>query len=67
MIDPLISRLAQMQHQERQQAAEAARQRQDAWVAAASPIERLRQAVGNQLIRLGQRLQAPAVPSEGYR
>ena len=67
MIDPLMSRLARMQHQERLQAAEAERQRQAAWVAAPGPIDRLRQAIGKQLIVLGQRVQGPVARTNVYR
>jgi hypothetical protein len=67
MIDPMTSRLAQVQHQERLQAAEAARQRQATWVAIPGPIDRLRQAIGKQLIVLGQRVQAPVARTNVYR
>ena len=67
MIDPMIYQLVQVQQQERLQEAEAARQQRVTWVAAPSPIDRLRQAIGRQLISLGQRMQAPAAPTKVYR
>jgi hypothetical protein len=67
MIDPMTSRLAQVYYQERLQAAEAARQRRATWVAAPSPIDRLRQVIGKQLIILGQRVQAPVARTNVYR
>ena len=67
MIDPMIYQLVQVRHQERLQEAEAARQQRATGVAAPNPIARLRQAVGRQLISLGQRMQAPAVPTKVYR
>jgi hypothetical protein len=67
MMDPMTSRLAQIQYQERLDAAEAARQRRATWVAAPSLIDRLRQAIGKQLIVLGQRMQPSAAPKNAYR
>jgi hypothetical protein len=67
MIDPMTIRLNETLYRERLQAAEAARQRRATWVAAPSPIDRLRQAIGRQLISLGQRMQAPASPKNAYR
>jgi hypothetical protein len=56
--------VALVQYQERLQVAEAARQRRATWVRVPSPIDRLRQAIGKQLIILGQRVQAPALRRE---
>ena len=67
MIDPMISELAKIQHQVRLQEAQAARRRPAARVAAPSPIDRLRQAIGERLIMLGQRLQAPSAPTKVFR
>ena len=67
MIDPMIYQLVQVRHQERLQAAAAARQRRATGVATASPIDRLRQAIGTRLISLGQRMQAPIAPKNAYR
>jgi len=67
MIDPTTFRLAQVQYKERLEAAEAARQRRATWVAIPGPIDWLRQAIGKQLIVLGQRMQAPTVPTKVYR
>ena len=64
MLDPMTSRLAQVLYQERLQAAQAARQRRTTWAAIPGPIDRLRQAIGKQLIILGQRVQAPAARRE---
>jgi hypothetical protein len=64
MIDPMTSRVAQVQYQERLQAAQAARQRRATWVTVPGPIDRLRQAIGKQLITLGQRVQVPALRRE---
>ncbi len=64
MLDPMTSRLAQVLYQERLQAAQAARQRRTRWVAIPGPIDRLRLAIGKQLISLGQRVQAAAVRRE---
>ena len=67
MIDITTIRLNETLYRERLQAAAEARQRRATWVVAPSPIERLRQAIGKRLIRLGQRLQAPAARANVYR
>ena len=67
MIDPSNFQLYQALHHEQLQAAAEARQRRATWVAAPSPIERLRQALGARLIRIGQRMQAPAARANLYR
>ena len=60
MIDFTTIRLNETLYRERLQAAAEARQRRSTWVAAPSPIDRLREALGRQLVNLGQRKQAPA-------
>ena len=67
MIDPSNFQLYRALHQEQLQTAAEARQRRATWVAAPSPIERLRQALGARLIRIGQRMQAPAARANLYR
>jgi hypothetical protein len=67
MIDPMTIRLNETLYRERLQAAEAVRQRRATWVAAPSPIDRLRQEIGKQLIVLGQRVQATTVPTKVYQ
>ena len=67
MIDPSTLRLNKTLHQERLQAAAEARQWRAISVAAPSPIDRLRQAIGTRLVRLGQRMQAPAMRTKVYR
>ena len=67
MIEPMTIQLNETLYRERLQAAAEARQRRATWVAAPSPIDRLRQAVGKQLISLGQWMQAPAAPTNVYR
>jgi hypothetical protein len=67
MIDKATIQLNETLYRERLQAAAEARQRQATWVAAPSPIDRLRQAIGRQLISLGQRMQAPAARANVYR
>jgi hypothetical protein len=49
MIDPSTIRLNETLYRDRLWAAAEARQRQATWVAAPSPIERLRQALGTRL------------------
>lgn len=67
MIDPSNFQLYKALHQEQLQAAAEARYRRATWVAAPSPIDQLRQAIGTRLIRLGQRMQVPAVQANLYR
>jgi hypothetical protein len=49
MIDTTTIQLNETLYRERLQAAAEARQRRATWVAAPSPIERLRQAIGSRL------------------
>jgi hypothetical protein len=67
MFDPSNFQLYKALHQEQLHAAAEARQRRATWVAAPSLIDRLRQAIGARLIRLGQRMQAPAARVKVYR
>ena len=67
MIDKTTIQLNETLYRERLQAAAEARQRRATWVAVPGPIDRLRQAIGKQLIGLGQRMQAPAIPTKVYR
>ena len=60
MIDKTTIQLNETLYHERLQATAEARQRRATWIAAPSPIERLRQAIGTRLISLGQQMQAPA-------
>ena len=59
MIDKTTIQLNETLYRERLQVAAEARQRRATWVAALSPIERLRQAIGTRRISLGQQVQAP--------
>jgi hypothetical protein len=67
MIDPMISRLAQVQHQERLQTAAEARQHRATNVAASSLIDRLRQVIRKQLMGLNQRMRASVMLAKVYR
>jgi hypothetical protein len=67
MIDPMTSRLAQVQHQERLQTAAEARQHRAMSVAADTLIARLRQVIGKQLMGLNQRMRASVVLAKVYR
>ena len=67
MIDPMTSRLAQVQHLERLEAAAAARQRRATWIVAPSLIALAREAIAKRLIKLGQRMQAPTKAAKAYR
>lgn len=66
MLDPATIRLNETLHCERLHAAAEARQWRATCVAVPSPIARLRQAIGNRLIRLGQRMQAPVAQAHVY-
>ena len=63
MIDFTTIRLNETLYRERLQAAAEAHQRRATWIVAPSPIERLRQALGAQLIALGRLLHASAARS----
>jgi hypothetical protein len=67
MIDFTTIRLNETLYRERLQAAAEARQRRAIWVAAPSPIDRLRQAIGKRLINLGHRIQPHAARANVYR
>lgn len=67
MIDPSSIRLNETLHRERLQAAAEARRWRAIAAATPSPIERLQQALGTSLIRLGQRLQMPSARPSLYR
>ena len=67
MIDFTTIRLNETLYRERLQAAAEAHQRRATWIAAPSPIARLRQALGAQLIALGRRMQTPAARANVYR
>ena len=66
MIDPMTSRLAQVQHQERLQTAAEARQHRATNVAADNLIDRLRQLIGKQLKDLNQRMRASVMLAKVY-
>ena len=63
MIDFTTIRL----NRERLHAAAEARQRRATWVVGPSPINRLCQALGAQLIALGRRMQTSAARANVYR
>jgi hypothetical protein len=67
MIDPSNFQLYKALHQEQLQAAAEARQRRATWVTAPNLIDRLRQALGTRLVRLGQRIQMPIARAKIYR
>ena len=60
MIDFTTIRLNETLYRERLQAAAEARQRRATWIAAPRLIDRLRQAIGNRLISLGQQMWSPS-------
>jgi hypothetical protein len=57
MFDPNTIRLNETLYRERLQAAEQARQRRATWTSGTHVIDRLRLAIGRQLMTLGQQMQ----------